>query len=126
MLLEIWKDVLMKIAMEKFSPIAMKVLSNPQVQALLTQVLNLQADMRQNIEQQVKLVARSLELVTKDEVQSLREVIKELEAEVEKLKAELKEAKEKAEKEAAEKQAQETEETKEKKAPKRPKTEKTE
>jgi len=126
MLLEIWKDVLMKIAMEKFSPIAMKVLSNPQVQALLTQVLNLQADMRQNVEQQVKLVARSLELVTKDEVQSLREVIKELEAEVEKLKAELKEAKEKAEKEAAEKQAQETEETKEKKAPKRPKTEKTE
>jgi uncharacterized protein YlxW (UPF0749 family) len=128
MLIEIWKDVLMKVAMEKFSPVALKVLSNPQVQSLLTQVLNLQADMRQNIEQQVKLVARSLELVTKDEVQSLREVIKELEAEVEKLKTELKEAreKEKNEKETAETTTPQAEEPKEKKAPKKGKADKTE
>ncbi len=91
MMLDIWRDVVLKAVLERFSPVALKVMSNPQVQALLTQVLNLQADMRQNIESQVKLVARTLELVTRDELTSLRAVVKELEAEVERLKAQVQE-----------------------------------
>lgn len=89
MMLDILRDVILKAALERFSPIALKVVTNPQVQALLTQALNLQADMRQNIEAQVKLVARTLELVTRDELTSLRAVVKELEAEIERLKAQL-------------------------------------
>lgn len=91
MMLDIWRDVVLKAALERFSPIALKVVTNPQVQALLTQALNLQADMRQNIEAQVRLVARTLELVTRDELTSLRAVVKELEAEVERLKAQVRE-----------------------------------
>lgn len=92
MMLDIWRDVVLKAVLEQFSPLALKVVTNPQVQALLTQALNLQADMRQNIEAQVKLVARTLELVTRDELTSLRAVVKELEAEVERLKAKVREA----------------------------------
>ncbi len=88
-MLDIWRDVVLKAVLERFSPIALKVVTNPQVQALLTQALNLQADMRQNIEAQVRLVARTLELVTRDELTSLRAVVKELEAEVERLKAQV-------------------------------------
>lgn len=88
-MLDIGRDVVLKAVLEKFSPIALKVVTNPQVQALLTQALNLQADMRQNIEAQVRLVARTLELVTRDELTSLRAVVKELEAEVERLKAQV-------------------------------------
>ncbi len=94
MMLDIWRDVVLKAVLERFSPIALKVVTNPQVQALLTQALNLQADMRQNIEAQVKLVARTLELVTRDELTSLRAVVKELEAEVERLKAQVREQEE--------------------------------
>ena len=82
MVLELWRDVVMKAVLERFSPVALKVLSDEKVQALLTQALNLQADMRQNIESQVKLVARTLELVTRDELSSLRVVVKNLDAEV--------------------------------------------
>jgi len=88
MMMDIWRDVVMKAVLERFSPIALKVLSDTRVQSLLTQALNLQADMRQNIEAQVKLVARTLELVTRDELSSLRVVVKNLEAEVVRLKKE--------------------------------------
>jgi len=91
MMFDIWRDVVMKAVLERFSPLALKVLTNPQVQALMTQALNLQADMRQNIESQVKLVARTLELVTRDELTSLRAVVKELEAEIARLNERLKE-----------------------------------
>lgn len=113
MLTDLWRDVLLKVFLERFSPIALKVFSNPQVQALMTQILNLQADMRQNIEAQVKLVARALELVTRDELTSLRAVVKELEAEVERLKEQLKkaeEAKKEETKEAKKEEAKEEEE----------------
>jgi outer membrane biosynthesis protein TonB len=89
MMVEIWRDVIMKAVLERFSPVALKILSDERVQTLLTQALNLQADMRQNIEAQVKLVARTLELVTRDELSSLRIVVKNLEAEVGRLKQEL-------------------------------------
>ncbi|MBL6974347.1 MAG: hypothetical protein ISR64_01325 [Deltaproteobacteria bacterium] len=85
-MLDIWRDVVMKAVLERFSPIALKVLSDQRVQTLLTQALNLQADMRQNIEAQVKLVARTLELVTRDELSSLRAVVKSLEAEVNRIR----------------------------------------
>lgn len=99
MVLELWRDVVMKAVLERFSPVALKILSDEKVQALLTQALNLQADMRQNIEAQVKLVARTLELVTRDELSSLRVVVKNLDAEVARLKEEL--AKRQAEAQAA-------------------------
>lgn len=89
MVLELWRDVVMKAVLERFSPVALKVLSDEKVQAMLTQALNLQADMRQNIEAQVKLVARTLELVTRDELTSLRGVVKNLEAEIARMKGEL-------------------------------------
>ena len=96
MIADMWRDVVMKAVMERFSPIVFKVLADSRVQALLTQALNLQADMRQNIESQVKLVARTLELVTRDELGSLRSVVKNLESEVARLRAELDHAREKA------------------------------
>lgn len=89
MVLELWRDVVMKAILERFSPVALKVLSDEKVQALLTQALNLQADMRQNIEAQVKLVARTLELVTRDELSSLRVVVKNLESDVTRLRDEI-------------------------------------
>ena len=73
---QLWRDVVMKAVLERFSPMALKVLSDQRVQTLLTQALNLQADMRQNMEAQVKLVARTLELATRDELASLRTVVK--------------------------------------------------
>jgi len=89
MVADLWRDVVMKAVLERFSPIALRVLSDERVQNLLTQALNLQADMRENIEAQVKLVARTLELVTRDELTSLRNVVRDLEAEVARLKDEL-------------------------------------
>ena len=89
MVTELWRDVVMKAVLERFSPMALKILSDQRVQALLTQPLNLQADMRQNMEAQVKLVARTLELATRDELASLRMVVKALEAEVNRLQGEL-------------------------------------
>ncbi len=89
MVTELWRDVVMKAVLERFSPMALKILSDQRVQALLTQALNLQADMRQNMEAQVKLVARTLELATRDELASLRMVVKALEAEVNRLQGEL-------------------------------------
>jgi BMFP domain-containing protein YqiC len=92
MVADLWRDIVMKAVLERFSPLALRVLSDERVQTLLTQALNLQADMRENIEAQVKLVARTLELVTRDELSSLREVVKTLEAEVTRLREELKAA----------------------------------
>jgi BMFP domain-containing protein YqiC len=92
MVADLWRDIVMKAVLERFSPLALRVLSDERVQTLLTQALNLQADMRENIEAQVKLVARTLELVTRDELSSLREVVKTLEAEVVRLREELKAA----------------------------------
>lgn len=89
MVAQLWRDVVMKAVLERFSPMALKILSDQRVQALLTQALNLQADMRQNMEAQVKLVARTLELATRDELASLRIVVKSLEAEIGRLQAEL-------------------------------------
>lgn len=89
MIFELWRDVVLKGVFERFSPIALKVIQDEKVQALLTQALNLQADMRQNVEAQVRLVARTLELVTRDEMSSLRSVVRSLEAEVARLKAEV-------------------------------------
>jgi hypothetical protein len=89
MMVDLWRDVVMKAVLERFSPIALRVLSDERVQNLLTQALNLQADMRENIEAQVKLVARTLELVTRDELSSLRNVVRDLESEVSRLREEL-------------------------------------
>jgi len=89
MVVDLWRDVVMKAVLERFSPIALRVLSDERVQNLLTQALNLQADMRENIEAQVKLVARTLELVTRDELSSLRNVVRDLESEVSRLRHEL-------------------------------------
>ena len=90
MVVGLWRDIVMKAVLERFSPMALRVLSDDRVQTLLTQALNLQADMRENIEAQVKLVARTLELVTRDELSSLREVVKTLESEVTRLREEVK------------------------------------
>ena len=89
MVFELWRDVVLKGVLERFSPLALKVIQDEKVQALLTQALNLQADMRQNVEAQVRLVARTLELVTRDEMSSLRAVVRSLETEVARLKEEL-------------------------------------
>ncbi|MBM4394110.1 MAG: hypothetical protein FJ087_00290 [Deltaproteobacteria bacterium] len=89
MVVDLWRDVVMKAVLERFSPIALRVLADERVQNLLTQALNLQADMRENIEAQVKLVARTLELVTRDELSSLRNVVRDLESEVSRLRHEL-------------------------------------
>ena len=90
MMVGLWRDIVMKAVLERFSPMALRILSDVRVQTLLTQALNLQADMRENIEAQVKLVARTLELVTRDELSSLRDVVKTLEAEVARLRGEVK------------------------------------
>ena len=89
MMLDLWRDIVMRVVLERFSPVMLKVLSDERVQTLLAQALNLQADMRQNIEAQVKLVARTLELVTRDELSSVRAVVKNLEAEVANLRSAL-------------------------------------
>lgn len=89
MVFELWRDVVLKGVLQRFSPIALKVIQDEKVQGLLTQALNLQADMRQNVEAQVRLVARTLELVTRDEMSSLRAVVRSLETEVARLKEEL-------------------------------------
>jgi len=96
MMVDLWRDVVMKAVLERFSPMALKVLSDERVQGLLTQALNLQSDMRQNIEAQVKLVARTLELVTRDELSSLRQVVRNLEGEVTRLRDELEKARQAA------------------------------
>lgn len=88
-MLGIWREVIMKAALERFSPVALRILGDERVQALLGQMLNLQADVRENLEAQVRLVARTLDLVTRDELTSLRAVVKELEKEVGRLKDEL-------------------------------------
>lgn len=89
MVADIWRDIVMKAVLERFSPLALRILSDQRVQSLLTQALNLQSDLRENIEAQVKLVARTLELVTRDELSSLRDVVRSLEAEVARLREEL-------------------------------------
>ena len=75
--------------MERFSPMVLKILTDPRVQALFVEVLNLQSGLRENIEGQVKTVARTLDLATRDEVTGMRDVLKALETQVTELKAAL-------------------------------------
>ena len=82
----LWNEVLLKTLMERFSPVVMKLLTDPRVQSLLAEILNLQSGLRENIEGQVKTMARTLDLATRDEVTGVRDVVKALEAQVAELK----------------------------------------
>jgi len=85
----LWNEVIIKNLMERFSPMVLKILTDPRVQALFVEVLNLQSGLRENIEGQVKTVARTLDLATRDEVTGMRDVLKALETQVTELKAAL-------------------------------------
>jgi len=85
----LWNEVILKNLMERFSPVVLKLLTDPRVQSLLAEVLNLQSGLRENIEGQVKTMARTLDLATRDEVTGVRDVLKALEAQVSDLKAAL-------------------------------------
>ena len=74
------------------SPQTMKLLSNPNVQKAMMRAINLRADLRETVQKNVSTWARNMNLVTSDEVLSLKRTIRELESTLERMRRELKTA----------------------------------
>ena len=74
------------------SDTTMKVIGDPRMQAAMMRAINLRADAREVVERQVQGVAAVLDLVTRDDVASLKRTIRDLEDMVEELRDEVGEA----------------------------------
>ena len=71
------------------SDATLKVVGDPRVQRVMMRAINLRADAREVVERQVKEVAAALDLVTREDVASLKRTIRDLEDTVEELRDEL-------------------------------------
>ncbi len=78
------------------SDATMKVVGDPRMQAAMMRAINLRADAREVVERQVQGVAAVLDLVTRDDVASLKRTIRDLEDMVEELRDEVGEAQKQA------------------------------
>jgi polyhydroxyalkanoate synthesis regulator phasin len=85
------------------SDAAMKVVSDPRVQGAMLRAINMRGELREAVERRVSTIATALDLVTRDDVATLRRTIRDLEDSVEDMREELDEARtaaKKAEQEA--------------------------
>ena len=78
------------------SDTTMKVVGDPRVQSAMMRAINLRADAREVVERQVQGVAAVLDLVTREDVASLKRTIRDLEDMVEELRDEVGDAQEQA------------------------------
>lgn len=78
------------------SDATMKVISNPQVQSAMMRAINFRAEARDVVESRLHGVASALDLVTADDVATLKRKIRDLEDEVTDLRDELDETAERA------------------------------
>ncbi len=78
------------------SDATMKVVGDPRVQTAMMRAINLRADAREVVERQVQGVAAVLDLVTREDVATLKRTIRDLEDMVEELRDEVGEAQEQA------------------------------
>ncbi|MBP47385.1 MAG: hypothetical protein CMH53_05560 [Myxococcales bacterium] len=95
-------DHLKSVAAQKVGKVlasdaTLKVVGDPRVQKVMMRAINLRADAREVVEKQVKEVAAALDLVTREDVASLKRTIRDLEDTVEELRDELSETQEQAE-----------------------------
>ena len=74
------------------SDTTMKVLSNQQVQSAMMRAINLRAEARDLVESRIQGVATALDLVTHDDVASLKRTLRDLEDTIEELRDELADA----------------------------------
>lgn len=79
------------------SDTAIKVVSNPKVQGAMLKALNARGELREAVERRVSTLATALDLVTRDDVATLRRTIRNLEDTVEELREELDDARTTAE-----------------------------
>lgn len=79
------------------SDAAMKVVSNPRVQGAMLKALNARGELREAVERRVSTLATALDLVTRDDVATLRRTIRNLEDSLEELREELDDARSVAE-----------------------------
>ncbi len=78
------------------SDATMKVVADPRVQKAMMRAINMRADARELVEQRVQNVAAVLDLVTREDVASLKRTIRDLEDTVEELRDELSDTQEEA------------------------------
>ncbi|MEE2779508.1 MAG: hypothetical protein VYE15_03220 [Myxococcota bacterium] len=76
------------------SPTALSLLSNPQVQDTMRRAFNLRSDVRDGLDKQVDTLARSLNLVSRKDIQDLKRTIRELENQAAALEYELRKERE--------------------------------
>lgn len=79
------------------SDTAIKVVSNPKVQGAMLKAINARGELREAVERRVSTLATALDLVTRDDVATLRRTIRNLEDTVEELREELDDARTTAE-----------------------------
>lgn len=89
MFFELWKEIFIKRGINSISPILLKILSDKNVNALMIKALNLRADIKEMVETQTYNIAKSLDLVTREELVNLKMNVRELESQIENLKKEL-------------------------------------
>ncbi|MEY3013133.1 MAG: hypothetical protein RIT45_1868 [Pseudomonadota bacterium] len=81
-----------KVGAALASDTAMKVVSNPKVQGAMLRALNARGELREAVEKRVSTLATALDLVTREDVATLRRTIRNLEDTLEELREELDEA----------------------------------
>lgn len=74
------------------SEATMKVLSSPQLQQAVVTAINLRAEAREALEKRVKDLAKSIDLVTRDDVAKLRRNVRDLEDHLSELREQLEQA----------------------------------
>lgn len=98
MKLDSFKDLAArKVGAVLASDAAIKVVSNPKVQGAMLKAINARGELREAVERRVSNLATALDLVTRDDVATLRRTIRNLEDTVEELREELDDARTTAE-----------------------------
>jgi len=71
------------------SDTTMKVLSNPQVQQVMMKAINMRSEVRETVGKQVKVFASAFDLVTREDVATLKKKMRDMENTIDDLRAEL-------------------------------------
>ena len=71
------------------SDVTLKVLSNRQVQGAMLRAINVRAEARDLVESRLQGVASALDLVTHEDVASLKRIIRDMEEQIDELREEL-------------------------------------
>lgn len=96
MLDDLKKNLLQQAGKLMSSPTTMKLLANPNVQKAMIQFFTIRANVKNQIDSQLKTTLRRFSIVTTDELNKMKKQVQTLQANVDRLKREAEKAKEAA------------------------------